>query len=273
MRNKKEFSLTTNDFNEIVLLLHDHVGIALSKSKKDLVYNRLQSRLRANKISNFQEYIQMLNSNASEWEHFVNALTTNLTSFFREAYHFKILSHHVKTNLLNRQNNDDIKIWCSACSTGEEAYSLAMSMIDVFGTKTPPVKILATDLNTDVLSTARLGIYSQENVEKLSKKKQSSFFIKQKKQSNYVVRPEVKALISFKILNLCDEQWPMTKTFDIIFCRNVLIYFDKEMQYKLLIKFSDYLLSKGLLFVGHSECFPDAKEFFKLNGKTTYERI
>jgi len=273
MQDEKEFFLTTNDFNEVVLLLHDHTGILLEENKKGLVYNRLQSRLRANNISNFHEYIKMLKCTPSEWECFINALTTNLTSFFREAYHFKILSDHVKTNLLNRQERDPIKIWCSACSTGEEAYSIAMSMIDVFGTKTPPVKILATDLNTDVLSTAQLGIYSEEAVQKLTKKKQSSFFIKQKNQLNYVVKPEVKALISFKILNLCDKKWPMTKKFDVIFCRNVLIYFDKKMQYELLIKFSDYLPSKGLLFLGHSECFSNTKEHFKLNGKTTYERI
>ncbi|MCK5820043.1 MAG: chemotaxis protein CheR [Psychromonas sp.] len=273
MFDKKKFSLSTSDFNEIVRLIHDHVGISLSDTKKDLVYNRLQSRLRLNKLNNFSEYIHFLRNESSEWEFFINALTTNLTSFFREAYHFKILSQHVHTNLLKRQSHDPIKIWCAACSTGEEAYSLAMCMIDVFGTQMPPVKILATDLNTAVLSKARLGIYSEEDVSKLNITQRSSFFIKDKNKSNYIIKPEVKALISFKKLNLCDKKWPMTKIFDVIFCRNVLIYFDKKMQNELLVKFSNYMESKGLLFVGHSECFPNMSKYFTLKKQTTYERV
>lgn len=274
MGSGKEFLLSDEDYQYIVALIHDSVGISLSDTKKHLVYNRLASRLRAHKLTNFAQYIQLLNDNdAAEWEFFINALTTNLTSFFRESYHFDMLSQYAKTHLLHCNHNEPIKIWCSACSTGEEAYSIAMTMIDLFGTMTPPVKILATDLNTRVLSSARIGQYTPDDVQKMSERQRNKFFISLKDETNFYIRPEVKALISFKKLNLCDEKWPMKKMFDVIFCRNVMIYFNKNTQKKLLAKFSNYLPPERKLFIGHSESLPSENEHFKLNYKTMYERL
>ena len=274
MKTSNEFLLSDKDYQRVVVLIHDSVGISLSESKKHLVYNRLANRLRANKLNSFDQYIDLLkDKKALEWEFFINALTTNLTSFFREAYHFEMLSQYIEEHLRSRLQGEPIKIWCSACSTGEEAYSIAMTMIDLFGTMTPPVKILATDLNTSVLSSARLGRYALDDVQKMTEIQQKKFFIPVNNEIDFYIRPEVKALISFKKLNLCDSTWPMTKMFDVIFCRNVMIYFDKNTQKKLLNKFSHYLLKEGKLFIGHSESLPRDNLHFKLNNKTMYERL
>ena len=274
MEITKEFLLSDKNYLEIVLLIHDSVGISLSESKKHLVYNRLANRLRANKLTSFDQYIEILkDKDAPEWEFFINALTTNLTSFFREAYHFEMLSQYVDAHLRESHRSEPIKIWCSACSTGEEAYSIAMTMIDLFGTMTPPVKILATDLNTSVLSSARIGRYTPEVVQKMTDVQQKKFFISVKDEMDFYIKPEVKALISFKKLNLCSRKWPMTKMFDVIFCRNVMIYFDKNTQQSLLNKFSHCLKKKGKLFIGHSESLASENSNFKLNHKTMYERL
>ena len=274
MEVEREFLLSNKDYQEIILLIHKSVGIYLSESKKHLVYNRLSTRLRANKLKSFKQYIELLkNEDSPEWEFFINALTTNLTSFFREGYHFDMLAEYVDEHLRDSHKNEPIKIWCSACSTGEEAYSIAMAMIMLFGTMTPPVKILATDLNTRVLSSARIGCYTFEDVQKMTNEQQDKFFITVKDKESFYIRPEVKALVSFKKLNLCSEAWPMTKMFHVIFCRNVMIYFDKETQKKLLNKFSNYLLKEGKLFIGHSESLPMDNKHYKLNYKTMYERL
>ena len=274
MKLKNEFILTTRDFNIISKLLHDSAGISLGETKNHLVYNRLASRLRINGLKTFSDYIVLLeDKNAPEWEFFINALTTNLTSFFREPYHFDLLAEYVEKNLLNNRGNEPIKIWCSACSTGEEAYSIAITMMKLFGTSTPPVKILATDLNTAVLSTARIGAYAPENVHKLEPSIQNEFFRSIKSETSFYIKPEVKALISFKKLNLLDKKWPMTKKFDVIFCRNVMIYFDKNTQRELLEKFSNILSPNSALFIGHSENIDAIQSDFKLNRQTMYQKV
>ncbi|HLP82118.1 MAG TPA: CheR family methyltransferase, partial [Nitrosomonas sp.] len=207
--------------------------------------------------------------NPTEWEAFTNALTTNLTAFFREQHHFPILEKHVD----KRKNQKKIQLWCSASSTGEEPYSMAMAMVEVFKTFTPPVHILATDLDTNVLAKAQLGIYSLDKLEKVPKEKLRQFFLKGKgpQSGSARVRPELRNMITFRQLNLLDESWPIRGPFDAIFCRNVMIYFDKPTQYKILKRFAPLLASDGLLFAGHSESFQHASDLFKLREKTVYE--
>lgn len=266
----REYKFTAHDFERVKKLIYNRAGISLSSSKQNMVYSRLARRLRATGYLSFKEYLDSLeNGNSHEWESFTNALTTNLTSFFREQHHFPMLERHVE----KRRNNGKIHLWCSASSTGEEPYSMAMSMVHVFKTYTPPVHILATDLDTNVLAKARAGIYPLERLEKLPKDKLRKFFLKGKgAQAGYaMVRPELKNMITFRQLNLLDNNWSIRGPFDAIFCRNVMIYFDKPTQYKILQKFVPLLASDGLLFAGHSESFQHAADLFKLREKTVYE--
>ncbi len=266
----REYNFTLQDFDRIKKLIYKQAGISLSSSKQNMVYSRLAKRLRAKNFDNFGTYLDYLErGDAEEWEAFTNALTTNLTAFFREQHHFPILQKHVE----QRKNNQKIQLWCSASSTGEEPYSMAMAMVQAFKTFTPPVHILATDLDTNVLATAQNGVYSLDRLEKLPKDKLKKFFLRGKGHhaGSARVRPELHNLITFRQLNLLDDGWPIRGPFDAIFCRNVMIYFDKPTQYKILQKFVPLLAPDGLLFAGHSESFQHAIDIFKLREKTVYE--
>ena len=264
----REFEFTSNDFERVRQLIYDHAGISLNPSKQDMVYSRLARRLRATGINNFRDYLALLESNdETEWQAFVNSLTTNLTSFFREQHHFPILAEHVL-----KQRGHHISLWCSAASTGEEPYSMAITMVDAFGTFTPPVTIVATDLDTNVLAKAEAGVYPMERVEKLPADMVKRFFLKGTgAQSGFVrVRPELRAMISFRQVNLLSDDWHIRGPLDAIFCRNVMIYFDKATQLKILERFAPLLHPEGLLFAGHSESFHNAGHVFTLRGKTVY---
>lgn len=266
----REYVFTQEDFERVRKLIYKHAGISLSSGKQNMVYSRLARRLRATGINSFHEYLNYLErGNSEEWEAFTNALTTNLTAFFREQHHFPILEKHVE----KRKNQNKIQLWCSASSTGEEPYSMAMAMVQAFNTLTPPVHILATDLDTNVLAKAQLGVYSLDKLEKLPKEKLKQFFLKGKghHEGSARVRPELRNMITFRQLNLLDDNWPIRGPFDAIFCRNVMIYFDKPTQYKILKKFAPLLAPDGLLFAGHSESFQHAVDLFKLREKTVYE--
>lgn len=265
----REFHFTEQDFQRVRKLIYDHAGISLSDSKMDMVYSRLGRRLRATGLSNFREYLSLLEKNdATEWEAFVNSLTTNLTSFFREPHHFPILADHIR-KIRQRQ---PIQLWCNAASTGEEPYTMAMTMVDVFGSYTPPVQILATDLDTHVLKTAQAGIYSADRVEKLPKDILQRFFVEAPGGSpgQMQVRQELRKMITFRQLNLLDANWLIRGPFDAIFCRNVMIYFDKATQYKILQKLVPVMRSDALLFAGHSESFQHAADLFHIQGRTVY---
>ena len=266
---QKEFLYTPSDFERIRAMLYRHSGIKLNDGKKDMVYSRLARRLRATGLNSFQDYLGRLEPDQDgEWEAFINALTTNLTAFFREPHHFPLLKEHA-LSLRKRP----LRLWCSAASTGEEPYTMAMTMVDAFGSYKPPVEIIATDIDTNVLGKAQAGIYPLERVEKLPQEILKRFFLKG--SGNNVglvqVRKELRDLISFRPLNLLDASWPIDGTFDVIFCRNVMIYFDKDTQYKILGRFAPILETHGLLFAGHSESLHHAADFFKLRGKTVYE--
>ncbi len=266
----REFHFTTQDFQRISKLIYQHAGISLSESKQELVYSRLARRLRATGIKTFTEYLDLLQrGGAAEWQEFTNSLTTNLTSFFREAHHFPVFAAH----LLKLGKARPIEVWCSASSTGEEAYSLAMTAADAFSSFDNPVKIIASDLDTMVLETARIGRYKLESVSKMTAQQIDKFFVRGSgDDAGFVkVRPELQKMIIFRQVNLLDTIWPIRGKLDVIFCRNVMIYFDKETQLAILKKFAPLLRGDGLLFAGHSEHFHNADAFFKLRSQTVYE--
>ncbi len=265
----KEFAFTMVDFEKVRALIYRRAGIALAESKYEMVYSRLARRLRATGMDSFATYLARLEQgqNAAEWEAFTNALTTNLTSFYRESHHFPILAEHLAAMPA------PLTIWCSASSTGEEPYSIAMTACEVFNTLTPPVSIIATDIDTNVLLTAQQGVYQTEQLKNVSDARIKRFFLKGKGvQEGFVrVRPELGKLISFRQLNLLDERWSLAGQFDVIFCRNVMIYFDKPTQAKILARFVPLMKPQARLFAGHSENFLYVSNAYRLRGKTVYQ--
>ena len=265
----KEFEFTLADFEKVRALIYRRAGIALADSKHEMVYSRLARRLRATGIASFAAYLEQLErlQNAQEWEAFTNALTTNLTSFYREQHHFPILAEHLAAM------PTPLTIWCSASSTGEEPYSIAMTACEVFNTLNPPVTIIATDIDTNVLATAQKGIYQTEQLKNVTEKRIKQFFLKGKgAQEGLVrVRPELGKLITFRQLNLLEERWSLSGQFDVIFCRNVMIYFDKPTQAKILARFVPLMKPNALLFAGHSENFLYVSNALRLRGKTVYQ--
>ncbi len=265
----REFHFTDQDFQCIRKLIYEHAGISLSESKQELVYSRLAGRLRATDSKTFAEYLNRLQrGDNAEWEAFTNSLTTNLTSFFREAHHFPLLAQHLRHIGLGRP----LTLWCSACSSGEEAYSIAMTAVETLGYD-HPLHIIASDIDTKVLQSAREGRYRADAVAKLPAQQIERFFIRGSgEHKDFVqVRPELKKLIDFRRINLLETGWAIHAPLDVIFCRNVMIYFDKETQLTILKKFAPLLHPDGLLFAGHSESFYHAGEILKLRGNTVYE--
>ncbi|WP_312485939.1 CheR family methyltransferase [Massilia timonae] len=269
----KEFDFTRRDFERVRALIHQRAGISLADSKQEMVYSRLARRLRATGIQSFATYLDDLEAGRMdrEWESFTNALTTNLTSFFREAHHFPLLLEHLVA--VRKKDTRPLTIWCSAASTGEEPYSIAMTACEAFNTLTPPVHIVATDIDTNVLSTASNGVYLMERLDKMSPERLRRFFLKGKGAHEGMarVRPELRNLVTFKQLNLLADGWPLEGQFDAIFCRNVMIYFDKPTQRKILGRFVPLMKPHALLFAGHSENFLYVSDALRLRGKTVYE--
>ncbi|MDB5813588.1 MAG: cheR [Rhodocyclales bacterium] len=269
----REFEYTERDFERVRTLIYKRAGISLTPAKQDMVYSRLARRLRAKKMTYFREYLDALERNIdpAEWEAFVNALTTNLTSFFREAHHFDILAD----NLRKISEKRPIKIWCNAASTGEEPYSLAITACEALGSMTPPVHIIASDLDTNVLKHGERGIYTADRVDRMEPARLQKFFIHAggEQAGSVRVRPELQRLISFRQINLLDTRWDLQGPFDAIFCRNVMIYFDKPTQYAILERFAPLLRPEGLLYAGHSENFMHAAKIFRSMGRTVYAKV
>ncbi len=234
-----------------------------------MVYSRLSRRLRELKLKDFSTYLTLLetNPNSGEWQLFTNALTTNLTAFFREAHHFPVLAEHALGC------TQPVSVWCSAASTGEEPYSIAITLMEALGSRASTASVIATDIDTQVLAKGAAGVFTMEQVSKLSPARLKRFFLKGSgaHSGNVMVRPEVAAMVKFKRLNLLDPKWPLQEPFDAIFCRNVMIYFDKPTQGKILQRFAPLLKPQGLLFAGHSENFSFANQTFRLRGQTIYE--
>ena len=267
----KNFPFSDADFRRLQQMIFDHAGISLNNNKKPMAYSRLTKRLRQLELSTFAEYLDFVESSGEDERiRFINALTTNLTSFFREAHHFPILVDH----LMHMTANDPLLVWSAACSTGEEPYSIAMAVIEAFATDKPPVRIIASDLDTEALATAARGVYPMDKLESLSPQRLKKFFLKGTgAQSGFArIRPEVKRMVEFRQINLHDGPWDMEAPVAAIFCRNVMIYFNKATQAKILARFRPLLRPNGLLFAGHSEnFFYNAGDIFRGRGKTVYE--
>jgi chemotaxis protein methyltransferase CheR len=266
------FSFSDDDFEQVRRLIYRHAGISLSDSKRNMVYSRLVRRLRAVEAPTFASYLETVqHGSGPEWQHFVNALTTNLTSFYREAHHFPILAKHLR----EMPRSGAIRIWCCAASTGEEPYTIAFTALEALGTSASRVEIVATDIDTAVLAKAERGIYPREAVAKLDQARLTRFFQRGRGANEGLarVRPEVRALVRFEQLNLLDEKWPVGGDFSAIFCRNVMIYFDKETQLKLARRLAQAASPTGLLFFGHSENLAAARDRLEPRGQTVYRPI
>ncbi|HEX6993049.1 MAG TPA: CheR family methyltransferase [Gammaproteobacteria bacterium] len=269
-RPAREFRFDDRDFERVRRLIYAHAGISLGESKRDMVYGRVTRRLRALKLRSFAEYLARLESDAAEFEEFVNSLTTNLTAFFREDHHFPILAE-----LLRRHAADGpVSLWSAACSTGEEAYSMAITAIETLGPN-PRVRILGTDLDTRAVRTADLGIYPLERVEKVGAERLKRFFLKGTgEKTGYArVRPEVRALVRFRPMNLMTPAWPIRGPFHAIFCRNAMIYFDRAAQRRVLERFRPLLHPDGRLFAGHAEGLSHCGDLFEPEGRTVYRPV
>jgi len=262
--------LNDGDFATVRQLIADYAGIKLTLQKRNMVYNRLLRRLRTRRVGSFGEYLALVQREGSdEREAFVNALTTNLTAFFREPHHFELL--HERAQLRAQERGAPLRCWSSACSTGEEAWSIAMVLREAGCAG----EVLGTDIDTDVLNTAQAGIYRMERTASLPAERLRKHFLRGAGSNEGLVsvRPELRALVRFGQLNLQSPVWPAQQHFDVIFCRNVVIYFDREFQKKLLGRLADLLVPGGLLMVGHSESFPAAHPGFRSCGRTAYARI
>ena len=266
-----DFIFTDGDFDKVCKLIYSRAGISLKDTKRQMVYSRLGRRLRALGMDSFKEYLNDLESSndPEEWEQFTNALTTNLTAFFREEHHFPILADLFRRAIAR----GSVTVWCSASSTGEEPYSIAMTAIEALGHQASKVRILATDLDTNVLNTAVAGIYPMERLQKLPEGHARRFFLKGSgSTAGYAkVRDEVRKLVTFRQLNLLEDNWPVRGPLDALFCRNVMIYFDKPTQRTILERFYPLMQPDGLLFMGHSESLHHATDMFRLRGKTVYQ--
>lgn len=263
----REFRYTQKDFNRARAFLLQLTGIKLADSKDSLVYSRLVPRLRKLQLEDVRRYVDYLEQHPEEEEHFINALTTNLTSFFREPHHFDILSEFIQRGeVVNR-------VWCAASSTGEEPYSIAMTLVNAAGGFASSAQVIASDIDSNVLRHASDGIYPLEKVNPLNNKK---LFFKRGVGVNAGkarVCAQLRKLLEFQKINLLDEEYPVKAGLDVIFCRNVMIYFDKDTQEKILLKLLSKLRTGGLYIAGHSENFSHFSHLMKPIGRTAYIKL
>jgi chemotaxis protein methyltransferase CheR len=267
--------LEDREFNRFREIIYTEAGIKLSDMKKALVQSRLSMRIRLLGLKSYEEYYGYLIEHYDDEKiNFINAITTNKTEFFREHKHFEYLRDVFLPDLI-REKPKEILIWSAGCSTGEEAYSIAMTILEFFKlSQMPAVKILATDIDTNVLKSARCGIYNDGQIDKLDQTLLKRYFYKgiDHNAGTYRVKEKLSGMIYFRRLNLQNEVFPMKKQFDIIFCRNVIIYFDKDTQSELFEKFYKYLAGWGRLFIGHSENITNVTNKFTLIGNTIYRK-
>ena len=274
----REFSMTDADFEFIRKLSKEKTGIELGDHKKEMIYSRIVRRIRQLKKGSFTEYCRFLETDGEqELTHFVNAITTNLTSFFREGHHFEYLKDQVLPELKKLHSRDKkIRIWSAGCSTGEEPYSIAMTLSGACKIPEWNAKILATDLDTNVVAHGKRGIYARDRVDGLPpsivKNHFSHYAGSRPNESVYEVDEDIKKYVTFNKLNLLGN-WPMKGQFDVIFCRNVVIYFNKETQRQLFDRYANILAPNGYLFIGHSESLHGVTKRFESLGRTIYRKI
>lgn len=271
----REFEYTLADFDVLRKISNQYSGILVPDDKFDMFYSRLSKRVRMLGFTSFNQYCHYLKNNPDdEFTEFINAVTTNLTSFFRENHHFDYLSRTVIPELLKKKSGSkQIKVWSAGCSTGEEPYSLAMTLKEIVPADWT-INILATDLDTNVLATAAAGVYGTDRITGIAEQRLKRWFQKGVgRQANKVrVKAALRELIDFKQLNLMQE-WPMRESFDFIFCRNVLIYFDRETKAMLAKRYCSLLEEGSYLFIGHSESLHQLDTGFSLIGNTIYRKL
>lgn len=269
----KEFLMTDKDYRYISERVYETCGIVLSEQKKDMVYARISRRVRKFGLSSFSQYIDYLKENEDvEFVEFINSITTNLTSFFRERHHFEFLETQALAEIKSRHTADKrVRIWSAGCSLGMEPYSIAMTLYNTFPSNWD-FKILATDLDTNVLATAKEGIYEANQIDGISKAQLKQFFFNDPKTNRYKVKPLLTPNIHFKQLNLL-KPWPMNGPFDVIFCRNVIIYFDHPTKLALFSRFAEMLAPGGYLILGHSETMSRETKEFKPLGQNIYQKV
>ncbi len=270
----ENFPFSDDDFEKISSLAHREFGLFLPPPKKTLVYSRLARRVRSLKLRDFKDYCDLLqdDKNREERRVLLSSLTTNVTQFFREAHHFDYLSKSVFPELISlARAGSPVRIWSAGCSTGQEPYSIAFTLLDAFpDAPSYDVKILATDIDTEVLETGKRAVYSDEDIAPIPKLMRERFVTQTEK--NFRVKDTVKKLVNFAELNLVSD-WNINGKFHLIMCRNVSIYFDKSAQATLWKRFSDQIRPNGHLLIGHSERLSgDGASAFKTVGVTAYER-
>ena len=265
----REFPFSAEHFRVISERIYAFSGIKLPDAKREMVYARLARRLRTLGLASFDDYVRYLELEPAEWEHCTNALTTNVTAFYREEHHFGILAAHAQATA---RAGEPFRVWSAGCSTGEEPYTIAMCLAEALGPGR--FEVLATDLDTQVLAHAREGVYPLASVLRLPEVRQKAYFLRGtgRHEGRARVRPEIAAHVQFDRVNLMDNEWPVEPGLDAIFCRNVMIYFDKPTQRRLVERFAALLRPTGLFFAGHAESLLDQGRCFRLRGQTVYER-
>jgi len=272
----REFEFDDEDFRFVARLVKEKTGIVLADHKRDMVYGRLARRLRILGMTDFKAYTDMIQGPSGDKElgSFVNALTTNLTKFFRENHHFEHLAGTAIPTVQARQKRENpkrLRIWSAGSSSGEEPYSIAMTVQNAIpNMRDWDAKILATDIDTDMLTKGSRGIYEKERAENIPAAYRSKY-TEEQHDGGIQLKPNVRDMISFKRLNLLGK-WPMKGPFDVIFCRNVVIYFDKPTQKVLFDRYAELLHDDGVLYVGHSENLFNVTDRFKLIERSTYKK-
>lgn len=265
--------LSSQDLSRLRELIYQRAGIVLTSHKHDMVFNRLSGRLRMLNLSNFSQYIALLEQHpkSDEWQAFINALTTNLTSFFRESYHFPVLAEHARA----QARGGEYKVWCTASSTGEEAYSIAITLDEALGPSPGGPRVWATDIDTNVLNKAIKGVYRANDIASLATGQKKRWFLRGtgERQDHVKVNKQLRSAIHFEQLNLLEPVWNVPGPFDAIFCRNVMIYFDAKTQQRLLERFAKMLRPSGIFFAGHSENFGHMTNRFRLRGQSVYNLV
>ena len=273
-----EFPFTAADFRTIVEIVYERSGIVLAAHKRDMTYSRLVRRVRTLGLRSFSDYCALLQGKdgAKEIGFLINAITTNLTKFFREPHHFDHLRDHVfKAQTGSSAGRRPIKIWSAGCSSGEEPYSIALTALALpkDGSQPLDLRILATDLDTSMLKKAKAAVYPRASLESVPKAMQERFFSLRPQDPRSVhIAEAAQSLVTFRQLNLLGP-WPMSGKFDVIFCRNVMIYFDAKTKAALVERFHGQLAEGGFFYVGHSESLLDHQARFKLCGRTVYQKV
>jgi chemotaxis protein methyltransferase CheR len=274
--DEREFQFTDRDFAFLRQIAYEHTGITLGETKRQMVYGRLTRRLRQLGLNSFSDYCRRIEEDLeSELDELVNAITTNLTSFFRENHHFEHLANTALPVIMAcNAGSRRLRIWSAGCSTGEEPYSIAMTLAESGQLTGWDTRILATDIDTNVVAKARSGVYGDDRIQGIAPQRLRHWFQRGSgaNASKARMAQALRDMISFRQLNLLGP-WPMSGPFDIIFCRNVVIYFDKETQRKLFARYADMLAPHGYLYIGHSENLTKISERFHLIGGTIYKKV